>query len=260
MMAAEIYRVWAPAGATWSDWAAPVLFADLHDRRGGQPEAEPPVPAWIGLAAGGDAVVLDLPGAAAVIAGIALAERGMRPVPLYNASPGPDPFVLLPPAASAGPNVVVDMRPILEAVLAATTRLERLQLAPDAAPVFLLDSERLEGQHTVAPGMFDNRWLVVPQDFPSARFLREHGITRAILVQESGFTPKEDLAHVLLRWQLQGIEILAMCTSAPAAPVPIIVERPSRFRTAWYRGLAMLGFRRNAGGGFGARVPTSSAG
>ena len=53
------------------------------------------------------------------------------------------------------------------------------------------------------PGTFDNRWVVFPQDFPSAAFLRSRGVAEVLLIQ-AGAQPQEDLAHVLLRWQQGG--------------------------------------------------------
>ena len=43
--------------------------------------------------------------------------------------------------------------------------------ATHAPPAFLLDSDRMKAP-APDPGRFDNRWLVFPQDFPSAAFLR----------------------------------------------------------------------------------------
>jgi hypothetical protein len=41
--------------------------------------------------------------------------------------------------------------------------------------------------------MFDNQWMVFPQDFPSARFLVERKIKRVTLVQAEKTQPSEDL-------------------------------------------------------------------
>ncbi|MGH9601505.1 MAG: hypothetical protein ACRD24_03860 [Terriglobales bacterium] len=109
-------------------------------------------------------------------------------------------------------------------------------------------------------GKFDNRWMVFPQDFPSASFLTSHGIQRVLLAQESyAPVPREDLAHVLLRWQEGGIEILLKRLDRPDAPARIEVARPSRFRALWHRALAIVGLRRSSAGGFGCTVPESSS-
>src|SRR5208337_2702449 len=129
------------------------------------------------------------------------------PVPLYNASPG-SPFVGLSPGAQGAWDAAVDMRPIVAAIGRITASLQALNLPADAPPAFLLDSNRLLGTtRPVTPGMFDNRWMVFPQDFPSANFLLVHGIQKALLVQKDRLEPQDDLAHTLLRWQEGGITV-----------------------------------------------------
>src|SRR4051812_25589194 len=87
----QIYDVWAPAGGRWSPWVKPVLFACMSD---------PPLPRslptladetmdWVPPVEGKMAFVVDLPYEAGVIMGLKLAQRGYRPVPLYNAFPKP---------------------------------------------------------------------------------------------------------------------------------------------------------------------------
>jgi hypothetical protein len=100
--------------------------------------------------------------------------------------------------------------------------------------------------------MFDNRWMVIPQDFASARFLLAQGIRQALLVQKDRRRPQDDLAYCLLRWQEGGIAIWSkqLDGDMPAAAIP--VQRPSMYRAAWYRVLASLGLHCNGAGGFGS--------
>jgi hypothetical protein len=101
--------------------------------------------------------------------------------------------------------------------------------------------------------------MVFPQDFPSSRFLRDHGIRRVVYVHDTFLPqPQEDLAHVLLRWQEDGIAIESKSARFGDAPVLINVNRPFRFRAVWYRALAALGLRRNDAGGFGGYPPNPS--
>jgi len=109
------------------------------------------------------------------------------------------------------------------------------------------------------PGLFDNRWLVFPQDFPSANFLRSHAMDSALLVQAQPDQPQSDLAHVLLRWQQAGLPLRVVTPAPGAAPQPLSVRRPRLFRWMWHRALASLGLRRNSAGGFGAVVPMPSS-
>src|SRR5438045_2558006 len=75
------------------------------------------------------------------------------------------------------------------------------------APARWVASARLPGTRPADKGTFDNRWMVFPQDFPSARFLVGQGIRHALLVQKDRAEPQDDLAHSLLRWQEGGIKV-----------------------------------------------------
>jgi hypothetical protein len=241
----EIFAMWAPPDSPWALWAKPVLFASMRAvvpvmSAGTEPPAAADA-AWAPPPNTGTAIVVDLPGAAAVREGLALARRGYRPVPLFN--------------ACEAPSMVVDVTPISRALLDGAVELSGLRLRDDAPPAFLLDAARLASAHAAFPGRYDNRWCVVPQDMPSANRLRGGGIEAVALRAER---VQDDLAHVLLRYQQAG---LTMRQSLPGGGdlLPLDVPRPSRFRVAWYRILAMAGLHRNATGGFGALIPMPSS-
>lgn len=265
----ELYAIWAPVDSVWSPWVLPVPFAQLIC-----PEALPPTELqefnldWLPEGSAADlAIVADLPGGDAIYYGLALLGRGYRPVPIIDGSPGPELTFLFPsnpapPANEARTSVsVVDMRGLLRALCRGAAHLRGVSLVPSAPPAFLLDSNRMTVASPVFEGRFDNRWMVFPQDFPSSRFLRERGIRRVTFVHDKSLTqPAEDLAHVLLRWQEDGITIESKAVHTNDAPVPIQVSRPSRFRAVWYRALAVLGLRRNDAGGFGGYPSNISGG
>jgi len=264
----QLYAIWAPPESIWSPWVLPVPFAELTFR-------EAPAPAEIGsysldwIREGADrnfAIVADLPGADAIHYGLALLGLGFRPVPVIDGSPGPNLGVVFPadlsiPSRGARRSAsVVDMRELLLALCEGAKPLQLARLAPDAPPAFLLDSKRMSGRLSDEMA-FDNRWMVFPQDFPSARFLLARGIRKVVFVHDSFQTqPQEDLAHILLRWQEAGIAVESKSARFGEAPVPIRVTRPYRFRAAWYRALAVLGLRRNDAGGFGSYPPAPSSG
>jgi hypothetical protein len=200
------------------------------------------------------AIVVDLPGGDAVRYGIALAQIGFRPVAVFDGSPGPISIVSRHPLESPEQRkstTVVDMSDLVHALCNGAGALKALRLPPNAPPAFLLDSMRVTGHRPADQELFDNRWKVFPQDFPSAKFLREQGIRRVVLLRERAGQPQEDLAHVMLRWEEGGLEILATGTTE-TTPTAIRVEKPSRFRASWYRGLEILGLRRSSVGGFGS--------
>jgi hypothetical protein len=244
----ELYQIWAPSESIWSPWVAPAFFAQITCPDGVHISESTGIPAeWHESTADGKTVViLDLPGGDAIRWAMELARRGYRPVPLINGVPSGNPFI------RGATNMVLDMTHIVDEICKNTGLLKELALPADAPPAFVLDANREIGTQALKEEMFDNRWMVFPQDFPSARFLRERGIRQSVLVRTAGSQPQEDLAHVLLRWQEASIQIFLKLVGSPEPPAEIVVERPSRFRQMWYRALALFGFRRNSVGGFGA--------
>jgi hypothetical protein len=244
----DAFAAWAPESVRWSDWAKPVIFVQATDMLPADPLPDAPAPAFAATVPLDSAVVVDLPGAESVQAGLALAARGFRPVPLFN---GTD-----------GPSAVIDVRPIVAALGAGVDVLRRTSLAPEAPPAFLLDARRNGPFPEVRPGSYDNRWVTLPQDFPSASLLISRGIRTASIVQHGGSAVAPDLAHTLKRWQDHGIRLQVIDLDRSALPAPITVTAPSGFKLAWYAAIAVLGLRRSNVGGFGAAVPeqTSSSG
>ena len=240
------FAAWAPDESPWSLWAKPVLFAGLGSVA--RPTATPPArdveASRFPEPRDRMAVVVDLPGGNGTDLGLALARVGYRPVPLYNCCSGKD--------------AAVDVESIERALLVGAEELPGLRFRDDAPPAFLLDSDRMKGPPP-KPGRFDNRWLVFPQDFPSATYLRSRGIGRVLVVQEKEGAPGEDLAHVLRRWQLGGIELAATTPEGADRQRPLHVAAPSLFRRAWHRVMATMGLRRSNVGGFGAIVPIPTA-
>lgn len=249
MKSIEAFEIWTPNDSVWSRWAKPILFAEMNPNVSFQ--AEPTWPTLDQKPDGRTAIVVDLPGEDSVKTGIALAQCGFRPVPLYNSASGPNHIF--------GNRALVDVEPVKRLLFEAATVLSRQNLAPDAPPAFLLDSNRC-GTSVPVPGKFDNRSIVFPQDFPSANFLQSHGIQRVVLFQGTKNQPSSDLAHVLVRSQEAGIQILRRDSDSGSPIQPIKVMTPSRFRSIWYRALALIGLRRNSAGGFGSVVPQPSSG
>lgn len=290
MTAEDIFEAWA-GDSLWSRWVKPVVFAHLspdliaHSSADAIDEAaRVDVSRWP-RATGTTAVLVDLPGAASIATGLALAELGYRPVPLYNAVPVmlPDastPVAPIPPdptigptqersglgvslgldaaRAARGPTTAVDMFPVVRLLVQGAGNPYLRGLSPDAPPAFLLDSRRRGIGASCRPGDFDNRSISLPTDFPSANFMLAHRIREAIVLQELEGPLQQDLAHTLRRWQEAGIGIM---TSMPGvSPQPVVVPRPPRFRHIWYGLLARMGLRQNPLGGYGGFLPVPSVG
>jgi hypothetical protein len=246
MTGEELFAIWAPDEMIWSAWAKPVLFAAMQPFSGQEsfPEWRTWEIGWAPRPESQTAIVLDLPGVESVVAGLGLAAKGHFPVPLFNAMPH---FSELVPTSS-----------IRSTLMRSATDRSSMRLPAGAPPVFLLDSARSGGNRIPVPGVFDNRWVVFPQDFPSANALRAAGIGDVLLVQRGTRLPADDLAHVLLRWQEGGLSIRLKLLTEQGDAQPLTVRRPSNFRQAWYRTLVLLGLRRSSAGGFGGIVPEPS--
>ena len=268
----EAFDLWAGTVSPWCVWSKPILLSYLPaELTADASEPLPPTRAlpWAPPADGSAIVVVDLPGLESVRFGERLAHAGFRPIPLFNAVPGPWPSREREDRVAFRP--VVDVSPIVDAIEQVTLRLrDRLAgLPPAAPPAFLLDSNRRLGV-TPQPGDFDNRSVSLPTDFPSAVFLQSGGVGRVIVVYDSADRtsvdsgqPASDLAHTLLRWQSAGIVILACPLNENlegAEPAPIVLKRPTWFGAIWHNALSVLGLRRSPLGGFGGTLPVPSAG
>lgn len=264
----EVYEIWAPADSIWSPWAIAVPFAQMicveEDREPDFSETER-VSALFEPSAD-LAMVVDLPGFEAITLGLALALKGFRPVPVIDGSPGPGVTGLSGSWMDGATlhaefsGTAVDMRQMLRAICRGASLLRGLRIARNASPVFLLDAMRTAEGRAIGDEVFDNRWKTFPQDYPSARFLQEHGIGRVVLLQERIGQPREDLSHVLTRWQEAGIQLEVHGASEGGSPQKLSVKRPSHFRSLWQRALEILGLRRGAFGGFGNWPHGSSGG
>lgn len=240
MKAEDVHAWWAPDDASWVEWVKPVTFACMRERVKCRPLTRRA--AWLAaqqLAPLGDlshtAVVVDLPSAEAVWVGLALADHGVRPIPLYN--------------AVDHEAALVDVRPIMAALIDATQ--SEAVLPVHAPPAFLLDSERMKAASVgSARPAYDNRWVCRAVDFPSAALLTERGVRRVLLIQDRIARPAADLEPILLAWQGAGLPMwrLARSEAGPAAPFCLAASTwPVRFLRWWMR----TGVRRRRDGAYG---------
>lgn len=210
----EVYDAWAPDDGDWSGWVKPVLFAGMDEE---VELAEPLPPAsWLtadrlgaAIAANDAACVVDLPGAEGIAAGLALAAAGFRPIPLYCA---------VDHAAA-----LIDMRPIVEALIDATSNV--VGLSPGARPAFLLDARRMSASSVGVRHFFDNRSVCRPTDFPSAQWLRESGISKVLLITSKLERPAPDLEAVAAAWQGDGLALWRLAHEATAVAEPYTLQR-----------------------------------
>ena len=231
----EAYKAWAPDGVLWSQWAKPVLFANMQSKCDGGLNV--PELGWIKRVDFSTAVIVDLPYVAGVLEGLALARLGFRPVPLYNGVCGPSDM-----------KEVVTAAGIVDALSRSAAELSAMDIRRDAPPAFMLDWTRMAGLGT-EPRTYDNRWSVFPQDMPSASCLLANRIT-SVIVRTPNI--QIDLGHILYRYQEQGITVYINDGSGKRRAE---VHRPSRFKGVFYRFGVAFGLKRNSAGGFGGWVP-----
>ena len=238
----EAYKIWAPQNVLWTLWAKPVLFACMTTSAILEDESisvDLPEIRWKDFLLQDTAIIVDLPGLKGVEEGLALAQIGYRPVPLYN-------------GVYSNTFMTVSTGDLARSLYKGAKVLADIYIRDNAPPVFLLDSMR-KGTGSKIPGMYDNRWCVFAQDMPSASFLKKQGIKKIIVRTEgekSIFASKisDDLAHILCRYQEEGIKIQH---TFGVEPENIIVSKPSHFKKLFYRYKVIFGLTQNPAGGFG---------
>ena len=85
---------------------------------------------------------------------------------------------------------------------------------------------------------------------PSSDFIKKHGIKRVVVRSEY---INDDLSHVLLRYQNNGIDIYIV-REINSEPQKLKIRKPTRFKSLSYRFKVMFGLKRNSTGGFGSYI------
>ena len=193
MRGKEIYKIYAPNGAKWTDWVRPVPFVaiDTYNRK--------PIADWMERKAmflknyqQDTAIFVDLPGKESIELSIDLAYKGYRPIPIFN---GTDEQ----PGSQATTNTYL----IESWLINGSEKLKNIKLDNNANPAFLLDSYRTN-RYRAKESIFDNSWDLYKQDIPSAEYFKQNGITKIIIV---GDEIQRDLKKIFLKFQEKGIDI-----------------------------------------------------
>ena len=210
----EIYKIYAPVGAKWTDWVRPVPFVaiDTYHRKS--------VGDWLDRKAmflkqyqRDTAIFIDLPGKESIELGIGLAYIGYRPIPVFN---GTD--------EQQGSQATTNTYLIECSLINGSEKLKNIQLKNDANPSFLLDSYRTN-RYRAKESIFDNSWDLYKQDIPSSEYFKQNGITKIIVVGE---TIQRDLKKIFLEFQKNGIDIYI--TDSYASPKKVILTKTIKER------------------------------
>jgi hypothetical protein len=146
------------------------------------------------------------------------------------------------------------MDDVLRALIAGAAELRGKTLSPAAPPAFLLDARR-HGLGAIAlAGMFDNRSIAFPTDFPSAARLRGGDIQAVVLIQNGSNRLRPDVGHTLAAWQKDGLPAFLLRADAPEVATPLVVRGPGILDRVsfWWRRATL---RRDEHGAFGTRIP-----
>jgi len=94
-------------------------------------------------------------------------------------------------------------------------------------------------------------------DFPSAGYLKDHGIRTVVAVQD-GQETEFDLALVFREWKAGGLEITYQIAGLKWEPRPLPLPNPSLLRKLWFWLQNASTLHRNDGGGYGSFKHASS--
>jgi hypothetical protein len=256
----QVYKIWRPADSPWSPWVKAVLFSYMAEH-----QLPPPGTLqrkWeVPRSTNTTAIIVDIPGETGVTLGLALCQSGYRPIPVYNACPyatyerfAEEVSSILNPRTEVAP-ALVEVAPIMSALGRFAQELEAAQLPPTASPAFLIDGNRHGGRSVSSDsGWFDNRSFITSADFPSSKFLKEHGVSRIVVIQMNRRF-RTDLQQVLLTWQAEGLVIAEQEAWERWDPKNVRVKTPSVVLLLWHRLTAKFGYSRNLSGSFGQLVP-----
>ena len=168
----DIYKIWAPAHKKWVNWVRPVPFVAINNKTKIFQPSNLVLPCLSHLDKNDTttAIIVDLPGAQSVEAGILLAQHGYRPIPIYNGV-----------MEQEGARATTDNHSVLGALVWGSSILSNVELKDDAPPVFLTDTNRLD-EYKLDCSIFDNSWDVYPQDLPSEDYFLKNGITKILVI------------------------------------------------------------------------------
>lgn len=211
MKGREVFKVWAPIGAKWTQWVRPVPFIVINDdikiydaydftNHGIK---------YLTKASSDTAIIVDLPGDDSIVEGIALAKMGFRPIPVYNGT-----------NEQNGAIATVDNRVIELGLVLGALELQKINLSKEAPPVFLLDSNRMN-RYKMDASVFDNSWDIYHQDIPSCEYFFENGINNIII---RGSVVNKDLNKILYKFQRKGMKILF--TNGYDEPKEVKLKKP----------------------------------
>ncbi|MCR5187262.1 MAG: hypothetical protein K6D97_09195 [Clostridia bacterium] len=190
MIGEELYRIYAPPNAKWTEWVRPVPFVFI-DRNAENVESasiffQKRNATHIFDYDSSTAIFVDLPEISSLELGVSLAEIGYRPIPIFNGVDEPE-----------GSKRTTDNHTVQKGLILAGKLLKNIEIKSDANPAFLVDTERLN-TYRENESVYDNSWDVYEQDIPSAKYFKENGIDKIIIISSK---VHRDLKKIFLKFQ-----------------------------------------------------------
>ena len=211
MTGRDIFKIWAPTGAKWTQWVRPVPFVGINENIKIYEISDFNISNiyYLEELVTDTAIIVDIPGNDSIKEGIALAKMGYRPIPIYN---GTD--------QQKGAIATVDNCSIKVGLIKGTKELEKIKIDNNAPPVFLLDTNRMN-RFKMNISIFDNSWDIYSQDLPTAEYFLNNGIKNIII---SSRIIQKDLSKILYKFQNKGINILF--TNGYDKPKKVKINKP----------------------------------
>lgn len=205
----EVYKIYAPKSAKWTEWIRPVPFISIDSNNRNL------VDNWLNRKSlfieeydKNTAIFIDLPGKESIELGISLTNIGYRPIPVFN---GTNPQKNI--------SAISDNSHLESALINGAMILKNINLGNNANPVFLLDSYRTN-RYRVKESIFDNSWDLYNQDIPTAEYFKTNGIDKIIIVSKS---VQHDLKKIFFKYQRSGIKFYL--TNGYSEPKEIILRK-----------------------------------
>lgn len=189
----DIYKIYAPENTKWTEWVRVVPFVAINTYN-----REPaqnwliPIVNFIQKYDEKTAIFVDLPNQQSIEMGIALAKLGYRPIPIFNGT-----------TEQINSQATTNNYLTERALINGAENLKKITLKSDTNPAFLLDSLRTNAFRS-KESIFDNSWDIYGQDIPSAKYFKENGITKIIVV---GSKIQRDLRKIFFKFQEIGIDL-----------------------------------------------------
>lgn len=211
MTGRDIFKIWAPTGAKWTQWVRPVPFVGINENIKIYEISDFNISNiyYLEELVTDTAIIVDIPGNDSIKEGIALAKMGYRPIPIYN---GTD--------QQKGAIATVDNYSIKVGLIKGAKELEKIKIDENAPPAFLLDTNRMN-RFKMNISIFDNSWDIYSQDLPTAEYFFNNGIKNIII---SSRIIQKDLSKILYKFQNKGINILF--TNGYDKPKKVKINKP----------------------------------